>query len=113
MCRAGRAGPGCRPCGMRRRSPRRLGRPCRVSVAAMVAAGGTASWRSECCRAECRAGDSDECEFYDVVVHSAPSLSVLRFDGEPISPLHPARQQGHLFLTNPFRENIFDARPIC
>ena len=82
MCRAGRsgmmyrAGPGCRPCGMRSRSPRRLGRPCRVSVAAMVAAGGTAPWRSECCRAECRAGDSDECEFYDVVVHSAPSLSV-------------------------------------
>ena len=46
MCRAGRAGPGCRPCGMRSRSPRRLGCPCRVSVAAMVAAGRTAPWRS-------------------------------------------------------------------
>ena len=69
-----RAGPGRRPCGMR--SPRRLGRPCRASVAARTAARMTTPGSGECCRAECRAGDSDECEFHEVVVHNAPSLSV-------------------------------------
>ena len=103
MCRAG---PGSRPCGMRSRRPCLLGRPWWVSVAAMVATGGTTPWRSACYCAECRAGDSDECEFHDVVVHNAPSLSVLRFDGEPISPLHPARQRGYQFLTNPFGKNL-------
>ena len=81
-----RAGPGCRPrgmmsragpCSMRSRSTtRRLGRPCRASVAARTAAGMTTPGSGECCRAECRAGDSDECEFDEVVVHNAPSLSV-------------------------------------
>ena len=81
-----RAGPGCRPrgmmsragpCSMRSRSTtRRLGRPCRASVAARTAARMTTPGSGECCRAECRAGDSDECEFDEVVVHNAPSLSV-------------------------------------
>ena len=69
-----RAGPGRRPCSMRRMS--RRGRPCRASVAARTAARMTSSGSGECCRAECRAGDSDECEFHEVVVHNAPSLSV-------------------------------------
>ena len=83
--RAGRSGmmcravPGCRPCGMMSRGPCLLDCPWRVS--ARMAAGVTAPWRRACCRAECRAGDSDECEFHEVVVHNAPSLSVLRFDG--------------------------------
>ena len=78
--RAGRSGmmcravPGCRPCGMRSRGPCLLDCPWRVS--ARMAAGVTAPWRRACCRAECRAGDSDECEFHEVVVHNAPSLSV-------------------------------------
>ena len=71
-----RAGPCCRPRNMRSRSPRRLGRPCRASVAARTTAGMTTPGSGECCRAECRAGDSDECEFDEVVVHNAPSLSV-------------------------------------
>ena len=69
-----RAGPCYRPRGMR--STRRLGRPCRASVAARTATGMTTPGSGECCRAECRAGDSDECEFHEVVVHNAPSLSV-------------------------------------
>ena len=82
-----RAGPGCRSRGMMcragsgcwlrgMRSTRRLGRPCRVSVAARTAARTTTPGSGECCRAESRAGDSDECEFHEVVVHNAPSLSV-------------------------------------
>ena len=49
-------------------SPRLLGRSCRTSVTAVV----SAFRRSECRCAECRAGDSDECEFHEVVVHSTP-----------------------------------------
>ena len=85
-CMMSRAGPGCRPrgmmsragpCSMRSRSTtRRLGRPCRASGAARIAARMTSPGSGECCRAECRAGDSDECEFHEVVVHNAPSLSV-------------------------------------
>ena len=82
-CMMSRAGPSCRPCGMmsragpcgmRSRGPCLLDCPWRVS--ARMAAGVTAPWRRACCRAECRAGDSDECEFDEVVVHNAPSLSV-------------------------------------
>lgn len=61
---------GCRSRDLRR--PRLLGRSCRSSVAAMV----TALRRSDCRCAECRAGDPDDCEFHDVVVHGIPSLSV-------------------------------------
>ena len=85
-CMMSRAGPSCRPCGMMSRAgpcgmrsrstTRRLGRPCRASVAARTAARMTTPGRRACCRAECRAGDSDECEFDEVVVHNAPSLSV-------------------------------------
>jgi hypothetical protein len=46
--------------------------------------------------AECRAGEPDECEFHEVVVHSAPSLSVCDFlswfSSKTISPLHKARK---------------------
>ena len=69
MCRAG-----SRPCGMGSMSW--LGRPSWASVAARTAARMTTPGSGECCRAECRAGDSDECEFDEVVVHNAPSLSV-------------------------------------
>ena len=55
----------------------RVGHPCRAAVAAVVAVAVAAFRRGECHCAECRAGDSDECEFYEVLVHSAPSLSVL------------------------------------
>ena len=52
----------------RKRSVRRHGG---TPVAAVVVASG----RSKRRRAEYRAGDSSYCEFHDVVVHSAPSLS--------------------------------------
>jgi hypothetical protein len=41
-------------------------------MATVVAAFGRGERRC----AECRAGEPDECEFHEVVVHSAPSLSV-------------------------------------
>ena len=85
--------PGRRSCGLRR--PRWLRRPCRASAGAVV----SASRRSECRCAECCACNSDECEFHEVRVHSAPSLSVRGSDGEPISPLHQARSPSHPFLT--------------
>ena len=81
----------CRSCDMR--GPRLLGHPCRAPVAA-------ASWRSGRCHAGCRAGHPDECEFHEVVVHGAPSLSACGFYGEPISPLHQARRLWHPFLTS-------------
>ena len=96
---------GCRPRGLR--SLRLLGRPCRASAAAVVAmvtAAVAASWRSERRCAECRADDSDECEFHEVVVHSAPSLSVCGFDGELFSPLHQARRPWRPFLTSHFKK---------
>jgi hypothetical protein len=46
----------------------------------------TAIRRSECRCAECRAGDSDECEFHDVVVHGIPSLSVYDLMASPSRP---------------------------
>ena len=70
----------------RLRSPCLLDRSCRVSVAAMVTAMVTAIRRSECRCAECRAGDSDECEFHDVVVHGIPSLSVYDLMASPSRP---------------------------
>ena len=76
-------------------SPRLLGRSCRVS--ATVA--GSAFRRRECRCAECRAGDSDECEFHEVVVHSTPLAFCLWFDGEFISPLHQVRSPSRQFLT--------------
>ena len=77
------------------RCPRMLGRSYRASVAATVSAFRCSERRS----AECRAGDSDECEFHEVVVHSTPSLSVSYLTGEFISPLHQARNPRHPFLT--------------
>ena len=72
-----RAWLGCRSCGLR--CPRLLDRSCRASVAAVVAA----FRRSECRCAECRAGDPDECDFHDVVVHGIPSLSVCDLTASP------------------------------
>ena len=63
----------------RLRSTRLLDRSCRASVAAGAAAFG----RSECRCAECRAGDPDDCEFHDVVVHGIPSLSVCDLTASP------------------------------
>ena len=63
-------------------SPRLLGCPCRASVAAVV----SAFRRSECRCAECRAGKSDECNFQEVVVHNAPSLSVCDLTGSSSRP---------------------------
>jgi len=85
-----RAGPRCWPRSMRR-STCRLGRPSWASVAARTAARMTTPGSGECCRAECRAGDSDECEFHEVVVHNAPSLSVLSFDGRAHLALTPSK----------------------
>ncbi len=78
------------------RSPHLLGGSCRVSATAA----GSAFRRRECRCAECRAGDSDECEFHEVVVHSTPLAFCLWFDGEFISPLHQVRSPSRQFLTN-------------
>ncbi len=99
-----RAWLGCWPSDLRR--SRLLGHAWRTSAAprftTMVASFGSRDCRS----AGCRADDSDDCEFREVVVvvHSAPSLSVLEFEGKPISPLHSARQIDPPFLTSPLKE---------
>ena len=64
------------------RSPHLLGRSCRTSVAAARSAFRCSERRC----AECRAGDSDECEFHEVVVHSTPSLSVGDLTGSSSRP---------------------------
>ena len=64
------------------RSTRLLGCSSRMSVAAVV----PALRRSECGCAECRAGKPDESEFQEVVVHSAPSLSVCDLTGSSSRP---------------------------
>ena len=94
---------GCRSRDLRR--PRLLGRSCRSSVAAMV----TALRRSDCRCAECRAGDPDDCEFHEVVVHGIPSLSVCGLVGELVSPLHQARRTWHPFLTIAFERECHRA----
>ena len=88
--RSGCSWPGCLSRGLG--GPCLMGRPRRAGVAAMstvVAAPGRCERRC----AECRAGESDECEFHEVVVHSAPSLSV--FDLFQASPSRPYTRQGN------------------
>ena len=87
-----RAWPDCGARSLRR--SRRLGHAGRTSTSARFTAVAASFRRRECHSANSRAGDSDDCEFHEVVivvVHSAPSLSVLGFAGEPISPLHCVR----------------------
>ena len=81
----GRAWFGCRSRELR--SPRLLGRACRASGTAARPAFRCSERRC----AECRAGDSDECEFHEVVVHSTPSLSVGDLTG---SSSRPYNKQG-------------------
>ena len=75
-----------------------LGRSCllsslrRAGVAAVATVVATLGRGERRC-AECRAGESDECEFHEVVVHSAPSLSV--FDLFQASPSRPYTRQGN------------------
>lgn len=84
-CPRGGAWSGCRS--RKLRSPHLLGRSCRTSVAAARSAFRCSERRC----AECRAGDSDECEFHEVVVHSTPSLSVGDLTG---SSSRPYNKQG-------------------
>ena len=93
-----RAWSGCRArglrssCGLRRSRLTRHAR--RASSSARFTAMAASLGRSECHRANGRAGDSDDCEFHEVVivvVHSAPSLSALEFADKPISSLHCVR----------------------
>ena len=81
----GGAWSGCRS--RKLRSPHLLGHSCRAAVAAARPAFRCGERRC----AECRAGDSEECEFHAVVVHSTPSLSVGDLTG---SSSHPYIKQG-------------------
>ena len=72
-----------------------LGRLRRTAVAAMSTVI-AALWRGERRCAECRAGEPDECEFHEVVVHSAPSLSVCDLlSWFRASPSRPYTRQGN------------------
>jgi hypothetical protein len=57
----------------------------------------TAFRRSECRCAECRADDSYECEFHDVVVHGTPSLSACDLMASPSRPYIKQGEHGIRF----------------
>ena len=100
-----RAWSGCRARVLRR--SRLLGHAWRTSADARFTTVVASLGRRDCRRADSRAGDSDDCEFHEVVVvvvHSAPSLSVLEFEGKPFSPLHCVRSIDPPFLTSPLKE---------
>ena len=81
----GGAWSGCRS--RKLRSPHLLGCSCRASGTAARSAFRCSERRC----AECRAGDTDKCEFHEVVVHSTPSLSVGDLMG---SSSRPYNKQG-------------------
>ena len=72
---------------------------CRARSLAVPSAVGS---REGCC-ADCGACEARDQEFLEVVVHIAPSLSVLDVTQEPASRLHPVRCESPRLLTKMFR----------